>query len=139
MTTETKRDLQADLALCEAATAGPWFASGEDERPIVAERESVVTARGSELAYVSIACEDEEFIAESREGWPEALCRAIAAEAEVERLDARYQSMFSRALEVNKARDSYSSAVHQAIYYLREERVREALLVLTEVSADASR
>ncbi|MCM3205675.1 hypothetical protein [Paenibacillus illinoisensis] len=143
MTTETKRDLNADLALCEATTPGPWqYGKGEKSRrdPRPAVLMTFDYSDGDWYISADFADIDEaRFAAESREGWPESIRRAIAAEAEVQRLDAKYQSMFSRALEVNKARDSYASAIHQAIYYLRDGRDREALTVLTEVSADATR
>lgn len=60
MTTAPKnqaRDLEADLAICEAATSGPW----ENEANI-------------------------RFAAEAREGWPYAIRRALAAEEEIDRL-----------------------------------------------------
>ncbi|MDQ0168705.1 hypothetical protein [Paenibacillus tundrae] len=95
MTTETKRDLQADLALCNAASPGPWFVSGNDERPVTSNNYDIFYARGSELAYVGIACEDEEFIAESREGWPESIRRAIAAEEKLTQLVTALESKIS--------------------------------------------
>ncbi|WP_340028936.1 hypothetical protein MHB71_04795 [Paenibacillus sp. FSL H7-0940] len=85
MTTETKRDLQADLALCEAAanaSPGKWFVMhGKD---VCAE----FPPGSGELDNIanSYTVGIPEYIAESREGWPIALRRAIAAEAEVERL-----------------------------------------------------
>ncbi|WP_449600350.1 hypothetical protein [Paenibacillus sp. Marseille-Q9583] len=65
-TTETKRDLHADLAICSAATSGPWRVTMDDQRPIAAEHSAIILARGGEDSYVGMACEDEDFIAEAR-------------------------------------------------------------------------
>ena len=72
-----KRDLLADLEICQEAEIGPWSIS--DNGFMVC----------SNLGLAVAECESKEdalFISESREGWPEALNRAIAAEAEVEKL-----------------------------------------------------
>jgi len=71
------RDLEADLAICEAATPGPWIIEGSN-----------VICRGYTLMIVAYAGSqnDISFIAEAREGWPYAIRRAMAAEAEIDRL-----------------------------------------------------
>jgi len=80
MTTETKRDLQADLALCDAATAGPWrmyggkFGETNVYYPPYDNHDEVVSDIDADRTH------DARFIAESREAWPEAIRRAIAAE-----------------------------------------------------------
>jgi hypothetical protein len=77
------RDLEADLALCEAASPGPWRAevdhlghwrilwrhSGDH---------SSVMRRGKAFDEA-----DAAFIAAARTGWPAAIRRARAAEAEL--------------------------------------------------------
>lgn len=71
------RDLNADLAVCEAATRGNWLVA---DGVYVLDGESWETG-GSFVAE----CErevDAEFTAKAREGWPEAIRRAIEAEAE---------------------------------------------------------
>jgi len=98
--TDVERDLAKDLELCEAATKGPWRVIGEHfmERPL---REHMhLGGIGTDSIYVCAwgiegPCGDSKgivpddadlaFIAESREGWPEAIRRAMAAEAEVEK------------------------------------------------------
>lgn len=85
MTTEIKRDLAADLAICEVATPGPWKREPAFECEIYSEADlcgSVVSAVGDDMTYVEIALNNERFILEAREGWPHAIRRAIAAEAE---------------------------------------------------------
>lgn len=88
LVTETKRDLLHDLAICEAATDGPWRRLTKYEQAVVGEGMiDVITACGDDMARVDIEPEDERFIIEAREGWPEAIRRAIEAEAEVMRLN----------------------------------------------------
>lgn len=91
-----KRDLLADLTICEAATPGPWRRVTKYEQAIVnADSFSdVVTAQGDDACYIDIEPEDERFIIEAREGWPEAIRRAIAAEAENERLYAEIHELY---------------------------------------------
>ncbi|MBG9735808.1 hypothetical protein [Paenibacillus alvei] len=86
MATNNKRDLHADLAICDAATPGPWRIYGGKlgetnvYYPPYENHNEVVSDIDFDRPH------DATFIAESREGWPEAIRRAIAAEAEVERL-----------------------------------------------------
>lgn len=82
--TETKRDLHADLAICNAATAGPWKVGGGKfgETNVYAGDTRVVR----DIDYDKEA--DATFIAEARTAWHHAIERAISAEAEVERLKA---------------------------------------------------
>lgn len=114
MTTEIKRDLAADLAICEAATVGPWthsrwaygYVMTEDERCETVA--SVVEYNADGSVYKELGGENWQsnrtFIAEAREGWPEAIRRAIdaesrlnAAEAEVEQLRSELMTVFQRA------------------------------------------
>lgn len=83
MVTEIKRDLVADLALCEAASPGPWKREPAFDCEIYSEADlcgSVVSAVGDDMTYVEIAPNNERFILEAREGWPHAIRRALAAE-----------------------------------------------------------
>jgi len=86
MTTKAKRDLSADLALCEAATPGPLYAKNE-EWPGNANLRYWVDNQDDGIGCF-VRYEDAKFAAEAREGWPYAIRRAIAAEAE---LDAEEQ------------------------------------------------
>ena len=74
--TTPARDLEADLAICEAATPGPWTF---DRISIKREEYALL------LSYLSTQ-DDLRFVAEAREGWPYAIRRALAAEAEIDRL-----------------------------------------------------
>ena len=69
--TETKRNLQADLELCERATQGPWK---------FFENSSIITNE-TDVWICEVLCNnDKQFIAEAREGWPHAIRRALEAE-----------------------------------------------------------
>ena len=86
MTTASKnqaRDLEADLAICEAATPGPWLID-EANKGVM----SIGDQEGFEITTDILRDEDAVFIAEAREGWPYAIRRALEAEAEVDRLRA---------------------------------------------------
>jgi len=75
------RDLEADLAICEAATPGPWKYAPCGCSP---------TCDNADLSLISdegwVSLDDARFITEAREGWPYAIRRALAAEAEIDRL-----------------------------------------------------
>jgi len=71
------RDLEADLAICEAATPGPWIIESSN-----------VICRGYTLMIVAYAGSqnDISFVAEAREGWPYAIRRVMELEKELERV-----------------------------------------------------
>ncbi|WP_103110811.1 hypothetical protein [Brevibacillus reuszeri] len=84
------RDAEKDLAMCEAATSGPWewgmlnrFIMGGDT--VVA---SVVDGDEVTGPHVYLTDNDAQFVTEFREALPYWIQRAVAAEAEVERLKA---------------------------------------------------
>jgi hypothetical protein len=77
-----KRNLTADLAICEAATAGPWFKTDGIHALYVSTDACMDVIAECEVTR------DATFIAEARTGWPHAIQRAMAAEKEVERLRA---------------------------------------------------
>lgn len=106
------RDPQVDLALCNAATRGPWkiyteivqvFAEGRESKAhavgtaydhpqlrgpvaITAAYTEIIDADKSVHHGVHLTLEDAEFIAAAREALPHYIKRTVAAEAEVERL-----------------------------------------------------
>jgi hypothetical protein len=79
-----KRDHNADLALCEAASVGPW------EKVDVVEEgyETVYSTVNS--SYEQICCyatlNNAAFIAAARDALPHWIFRAVEAETEIERL-----------------------------------------------------
>lgn len=90
MTTETKRDLHADLALCEAATEGPWRYGGDKWGDLVvySSEKRGFHNNGGEIAEIDGPNEvnNAKFITESRTGWPHAIERALSAEMKWEQL-----------------------------------------------------
>ena len=82
---EDNRDLHADLALCEAATVGPWIYRGwPGSVDVVTPSRRIITSVYGMDAHEANA--RGIFIAAARTGWPAAIKRALAAEAEVARL-----------------------------------------------------
>lgn len=86
-----KRDLEKDLAICEAATPPPWKADGK-ELWHVGKSYDDLNDPHIYIGKVADWCEqckaDLRFLAEAREGWPHAIRRAMEAEAEDKRLRA---------------------------------------------------
>ena len=93
------RDLKRDKEICDKATKGKWRVektyheeSGYEEfikKIEIICRNGVITA----MSWSNPAEADAQFIASAREGWPYAIDRAIAAEAEVERLRGQVEKM----------------------------------------------
>lgn len=65
------RDLEVDLAICEAATPGPWIAEG----PNVICKDYTLF-----IGYDSRRQNDTLFVIAAREGWPYAIRRALEME-----------------------------------------------------------
>lgn len=88
------RDLQADLQICNKATPGPWIRSKFGLN--ILTHDSEISTATQKYSGTSSYAEEQikkleanaNFIAAAREGWPEAIERAIKAEAEVVRLQA---------------------------------------------------
>ncbi|CAM3745438.1 hypothetical protein COLU111180_06365 [Cohnella lubricantis] len=88
------RDLEADLAICEAATPGPWNKEGSE----VWRRGTGYTDSedGHKWICDAFKAENAQLIAAAREGWPYAIRRAMEAEAEVDRLRNELQMAYER-------------------------------------------
>jgi len=92
MTTASKnqaRDLEADLAICEAAPPGPWIANTDPrfhDNLVWGPKGPGWGTVAEATRYLKEKREIAKFIAEAREGWPYAIRRALEAEAEVDRL-----------------------------------------------------
>jgi hypothetical protein len=104
-----KRDLNADLAICEAAHPAFIFHTG------------VFAGQTGGIYAVTEVCRDDyepltesdcAFLAEAREGWPEAIRRAQAVEAEL----AEWK---------NRAQEAEDLAEH---FRDENERLRETLV-----------
>lgn len=102
------RDLKADLEICNKAMTGPWVRKYENNiKQAVSDRGICSCSYSSNIDSAKTAQENSdnmEFIAQSREGWPHAIERAIKAEAEVERLRLMVKSItggLDEAIETN--------------------------------------
>ena len=90
-----KRDLKADLELCNKATPGPWYRKktganfkGFSSEVIIADTSRYATGNKvyAEPKGGQFPANDADFIAQAREGWPHAIERAIKAESLVREL-----------------------------------------------------
>ncbi|NGQ95044.1 hypothetical protein G3578_07580 [Brevibacillus sp. SYP-B805] len=78
----TKRDAAADLAMCEAATPGPW----RNDHDQVTKENGVPLFKAFRMRGDFQMRNDTRFITESREALPHWIQRAVEAEAEIERM-----------------------------------------------------
>jgi hypothetical protein len=74
------RDLKADLALCEAATPGPWGYKDDGYGNYFVSALLTDDDRVYRWSDIPFSESDVQFIAAAREGWPEAILRALKAE-----------------------------------------------------------
>ena len=70
-----KRDLKADLELCNRATIGPWKVRTYCDYPFVILRDNLDEERDvyPEVMALYSTDKDAHFIAQAREGWPYAI------------------------------------------------------------------
>ena len=141
------RDLKKDLKICEKVTPGPvkWHKLGNvyhligqyGPRPVIL---STVTAKQENHWYPEMCISnlvdglleplkpdhpDSVFIQESWHGWPEAINRAIAAEAEkkelVEQIEHLERTLNEKEIQMNDLHELVDEAEVEV------ERLREAL------------
>lgn len=110
--TETKRDLRADLAICSAATSGPWYYLAgciyePDGRYLFSEDEGAGST------------EDFSFVAEARTGWPIAIERAISAEKENEMLWECAYEMLGNVAVLDAENDGLYAALREIDTHIR--------------------
>lgn len=83
MSKSTSEELKRDLALCDAASLGPWTYSpqkGEVGRCLVAQvwgRDGKNLAEVEPVADEGGASATAAMMAAAREGWPAAICRLL--------------------------------------------------------------
>lgn len=85
------RDLQKDLEICQLANAAPWTVRDY----------SIYNGERLVADYVPRQ-RDCYFITAAREGWPEAIKRAMAAEAKVRELETQCAAMREALLKINE-------------------------------------
>lgn len=124
------RDLKADLEICNAATPGPWVEIGDGDFVVQNQwLEDGDFRQGiCKLLHKPQKQCDAQFIAQAREGWPEAIERAIAAEAEVERLKTDIDAYKLAAAEsrshLKSKADSYTEWVEKELTKAEAELAR---------------
>jgi hypothetical protein len=137
------RDLAADLAVCATAPPGPWQDDGPDKfRGDDPWCHVLLDGSGDLLAQVD--CDFPEgrshaagapecgraraaiaFMAAAREGWPAAIRRALAAEAEANRLRALLDSGAEQAHGMGRQLAALRRQLADAHAALREYREDE--------------
>lgn len=87
------RDLKADLKLCEAATEGPWEYKHDGYGDYCVS--ALLPDDDGSYCWNDIPFTegDAKFISVAREGWPEAIGRAIKAEKECTELRTVFEEM----------------------------------------------
>jgi len=115
-----KRDLLADLEICNKATLGPWSVDAKAEPgTVIAELNDSGTLYICECDfgwdYSPDSSKNAEFIAVAREGWPEAIDRAIKAEKKIELLRAELneESMTWQRKEIDCLREKLVKSVEE--------------------------
>ncbi|WP_342439280.1 hypothetical protein NSS79_10405 [Paenibacillus sp. FSL L8-0436] len=136
-TTETQRDLHADLALCsEVAEHSPhhWFVMHDtdvmsEDPPGSCELDSLAWASAPIVA---------EFIAEARTGWPIALERAIKAEEIAEMWCSETATQVQQYLDAIEELERLRAGIAVAMTYSGGIIVEMLRKLLTEVLRDGS-
>lgn len=90
----TKRDLHADLDICDVATDGPWeldydYETRKTRVKAVIEPEWLGGVIVADCAHDV----DTRFIVEARTGWPHAIKRALEAERMLAMMQAKVERM----------------------------------------------
>lgn len=103
------RDLKADFEICNKATPGPWNVAGPENTIKDADGKQVcfVTIHGSSMHGRS----NIPFIAAAREGWPEAIERAIKAEEEYAKLQKYHVDKQTEYVDMYKKLNDKKSAL----------------------------
>ena len=124
--TDKKRDLHADLALCEAATPGVWDIELEGKWANVDTYIEGIPGYPYICQYCKV--EDARFIAEAREGWPHAIRRALEAGELIAELMEENKGLRAELEQVKKDRDGWHEAFKKAcVLEHRAVKARNAL------------
>jgi hypothetical protein len=144
---DARRDLAADLALCDSATAAPWVVRAEggwDGDPLgrprcIARPRPDLAGRYPPRTYGDAFREDAvclthcmsrgdmAFVAASREGWPAAIRRAISAEARALGLEAEAARLRAALTEVRRRVEdgSFPRLTASELHVIVSEALRE--------------
>ena len=96
-----KRDLKADLELCNRASGESWKQASDTGYPYIIMDETF-----ENVMAVYCTGDDAQFIAQAREGWPHAIERAIEAEAKLEKAKGLIQRWFDGEISAFDVMDS---------------------------------
>ena len=96
-----KRDLKADLELCNRASGESWKQASDTGYPYIVMDETF-----ENVMAVYCTGDDAQFIAQAREGWPHAIERAIEAEAKLEKAKGLIQRWFDGEISAFDVMDS---------------------------------
>jgi len=133
------RDLKADLGICDKATPGPWGIEyrGSGKPPFYylwrCDKDGILGGLMNMLANIYYDG-DAQFIAAAREGWPEAIERALRAEAQVAKIQGIVDNI-KENLECSKYPCSFNSSLictHKTCPY------REVRNILVEAEQEAA-
>lgn len=104
------RDLEADLAICEAAAPGPWdYFPQEVSRSIFSSKPFSSRRRLSSKYIAQISHEpSRRFVCEAREGWPYAIRQLMAAENRIDRLEHELRMLQDHLNEVSRPYGHYT-------------------------------
>jgi Holliday junction resolvase RusA-like endonuclease len=115
------RNLQADLELCKRATPGPWEVD-DTNRELVAQLkdgvyEYICDCDAINYAITNLSVDEvatnAQFIAAARTGWPEAIERAIAAEARVAELERQLTIERAEREQIEAVNSELEEAIHK--------------------------
>lgn len=87
------RNLKADLRVCERATPEPWVEDGAGSVYSADDKDGGDICEMCPCRSLDVTNANAVFIAEAREGWPEAIRRAIKAEKTVQRFKCMHKSL----------------------------------------------
>jgi len=121
------RDLKADKEICEKATPGPWYRektganfNGFSSECLIGTTSIYATGNNiyAEPKGGTSPSNDANFIAAAREGWPEAIERAIAAEDKIDALgqtigvlDRMNESLLDENARLTEANDIQRASI----------------------------
>jgi hypothetical protein len=130
-----RRDLDADLAVCDAATAGPWVVDPEHNEPPFICSQAGPPRMPVLWGHWHPTPANVVFAAAAREGWPAAILRAKAAEAELAKLRFDTMTSWRDCPECGESRPHHPASSFMACADCRETRRRR----LGELEAEVER
>lgn len=110
------RDLQKDLEFCDKATPGPWYLVNDNQ---IHDKETKFNDCGTRIGETPnlIAVEkcpngfaNSTFIVAARDGWPEAIKRAMVAEKRCQELEEALKIIRKKHTDIHN-HNKYPSTV----------------------------